>query len=135
VTVRFLLDTSVCANVLKRLDDRVMRKLAALSVAEVGISAVTHSELLFGAIVSRRDEADRAAVDLFLRHVAVLPYSVEAGEHYAAIRYGVMLREATLEEHVMLVAAHARCLGLTVISCDGKGYGMVPGLVVEDWGR
>jgi tRNA(fMet)-specific endonuclease VapC len=121
--------------VLKRLDDGVMRRLAALPVAEVGISAITYSELLFGTIASRRDEEDRAAVDLFLRFVAVLPYPVEAAKDYAEIRYGLMLREERLEEHVLLVAAHARRQRLTLVSCDAKGYGMVPGLMVEDWGR
>jgi predicted nucleic acid-binding protein len=82
----YLLDTETCAAILRRSNPAVMERLSRVAVGEVSISAVTLSELMYGVEVSRRTAQDRAAMEVFLRHVAVLEYPSAAAEHYGMVR-------------------------------------------------
>ena len=90
----YMLDTETCAAILRRADAVVMERLARVAVSDVCISAVTLSELMYGAEVSRRTAQERAALDVFLKHVSVLDYPHAAAEHYGMVRMVLELCEA-----------------------------------------
>ena len=82
----YMLDTETCAAILRGTDAAVMERLSRVAVDEVSISAVTLSELMYGVEASRRTAQDRAALEVFLRHVRVLEYPSAAAEHYGMVR-------------------------------------------------
>jgi tRNA(fMet)-specific endonuclease VapC len=127
----YMLDAGTCVAILKRTE--VLKRLSALPVKDVCISAITHSELMFGLAMSRREVQDRAMLDLFLKHVAVLEYPRGAAEHYGEIRMALELLDAMVGANDLLIAAHARCLGLTLVTGQHRKLGKVPGLGVECW--
>jgi tRNA(fMet)-specific endonuclease VapC len=129
----YMLDTETCAAILRRADAVVMERLARVAVSDVCISAVTLSELMYGAEVSRRTAQERAALDVFLRHIAVLEYPQAAAEEYGRLRMILELCEARLDPHELLAAAHARCLGMTLVSAKARGIAQVHRMVVESW--
>lgn len=129
----YMLDTETCAAILRRSDPAVMERLSRVAVGEVSISAVTLSELIYGVEVSRRTAQDRAALEVFLRHVAVLEYPRAAAEHYGMVRMVMELCEVRLETHELLTAAHARCLGMTLVSAKARVIARVHGMTVESW--
>ena len=48
----YMLDTDICSFIVKRYNERVLKRLRATSVAEVCISVVTKAVLLYGVDVS-----------------------------------------------------------------------------------
>jgi tRNA(fMet)-specific endonuclease VapC len=130
---RFMLDTDTCSFILKRSSQTVLRRLQTVSVSEVCISVITKSELLYGVQLSPRARQDNIAVDAFLRHVAVLDFPDEAAAHYAEIRAELKMRGQPIGANDLLIAAHARCLGLVLVTNNVREFGRVPGLIVENW--
>jgi tRNA(fMet)-specific endonuclease VapC len=129
----YLLDTQTCATILMRTDAGVMRRLEGVAVGDVAISAVTLSELMYAVTMSRRTEQDRAALDLLLRHVAVLEYPAAAAARYAAMGEAYYYREGRVGAHELLVAAHAGCLGRTLVTKRTRELGLAPGFAGESW--
>jgi tRNA(fMet)-specific endonuclease VapC len=130
---RFMLDTDTCSFILKRSSQTVLRRLQTVPVSEVCISVITKSELLYGVQLSPRARQDNIAVDAFLRHVAVLDFPDEAAAHYAEIRAELKMRGQLIGANDLLIAAHARCLGLVLVTNNVREFGRIPGLIVENW--
>jgi tRNA(fMet)-specific endonuclease VapC len=83
--------------------------------------------------MSRRTEQNRAALDLLLRHVAVLEYPAAAAARYAAMGEALFYRDGNVGGHELLVAAHAGCLGRTLVTQRTRELGLAPGFVGESW--
>ncbi len=132
--IRYLLDTGMAARLLRRDDGRVLGRLAELRPGDVGISAITRGELEFAARMSRAPERDLSAVALLLEFVAVLELPGEAAAHYAEIREALYWKAVEMSETEALVAAHARWLGVALVTAKVREWGKVPGLRVEGWG-
>src|SRR5579864_2780142 len=117
---RYMLDTDTCSYIMKRSNSGVLKRLGALPVSDVCISVITKSELLFGVEVSPRRQQDEAALDAFLNYIEVLDFPDRASQHYARIR--VDLRRQGAQTGAMIgandlfIAAHARSLGLTLVT-------------------
>jgi tRNA(fMet)-specific endonuclease VapC len=132
---RYMLDTDTCSYVMKRSNAAVLRRLQAVPVADVCMSVVTKSELLYGVEVSPRRPQDAAALAAFLPYVEVLDLPDDAASHYAEIRAGLKRRGAPIGANDLFIAAHARSLGLTLVTNNTAEFGRVKGLRVENWAR
>jgi tRNA(fMet)-specific endonuclease VapC len=129
----YLLDTDISSHIMKRSNDMVLRRLQRVAVGDVGISAITKSELEFGVEVSPRRPQDRAALDEYLRYVEVLDYPGEAARHYAQIRAALKAKGTIIGANDLFIAAHARSLGLTLVTNNTREFGRVTGLKLENW--
>jgi tRNA(fMet)-specific endonuclease VapC len=128
-----MLDPDISSYIMKGSNDPVLKRLSQVPVKSVCISAITLSELKFGVAVSPQQQANQAALDAFLRVIQVMAYSVEAAEDYAKIRADLKARGTLIGPNNMLIAAHAKCLGLTLVTNNTREFGRVSGLVVENW--
>jgi tRNA(fMet)-specific endonuclease VapC len=81
-----MLDTDTCSYIMKRSNERLMKRLGTVPVTDVCISVITKSELLYGVEMSPRGEQDATALGAFLPHVDVLEFPDAATTHYAEIR-------------------------------------------------
>jgi tRNA(fMet)-specific endonuclease VapC len=130
---RYMLDTDICSYIMRRSHDAVLKKLSKVPVSEVCISVITKSELLFGVEVSPKHRQDEAALDAFLRHVEVLDFPDGASLHYAKIRADLKARGAMIGANDLLIAAHARSLGLTLVTNNTREFSRVRNLAVDKW--
>jgi tRNA(fMet)-specific endonuclease VapC len=130
---RYMLDTDTCSHIMKRSNPVVLRRLQAVPVADVCMSVVTKSELLFGVEVSPRRAQDAAALAAFLPYVEALDFTDEAAVHYAAIRADLKRRGAMIGANDLFIAAHARALGLTLVTNNTAEFERVKGLGIENW--
>jgi tRNA(fMet)-specific endonuclease VapC len=89
--------------------------------------------LNYGVEVSPRRRQDQAALDVFLRHVAVLEFPSDAALDYGVIRAHLKKRGTMIGANDLLIAAHARCLGLTLVTNNMREFKRVQGLKVENW--
>jgi tRNA(fMet)-specific endonuclease VapC len=129
----YMLDTDISSYVMKRSHDAVLKRLQKIPVGDVCISVITKSELMYGVEVSPRRPQDQAALDAYLRHVEVLEYPGEAALHYAQIRAALKVSGTVIGANDLFIAAHARCLGLTLVTNNTREFGRVPALTVENW--
>lgn len=132
---RCMLDTDTCSYMMKRSHNELLKRLRRTPVSDVCISVITKSELLFGVEVSPRREQDEAALNAFLRYVEVLDFPEEAAPHYAEIRADLKTRGRMIGANDLLIAAHARSLGLTLVTNNTSEFGRVPSLAMENWTR
>jgi tRNA(fMet)-specific endonuclease VapC len=129
----YMLDTDISSYVMKRSHDAVLRRLRKTPVGDVCISVITKSELMYGVEVSPRRQQDQAALDAYLRHIGVLEYPDEAALHYAQIRAALKVSGTMISANDLFIAAHAHCLGLTLVTNNTREFGRVQGLSVENW--
>jgi tRNA(fMet)-specific endonuclease VapC len=129
----YMIDTDISSYIMKRSHDAVLRRLQKVSVGDVCISVITKSELMFGIEVSPRRQQDQAALDVYLRHVEVLDYPNEAALHCGQIRADLKLRGTTIGANDLFIAAHARCLGLTLVTNNTREFEHVQSLHIENW--
>jgi tRNA(fMet)-specific endonuclease VapC len=128
-----MLDTDISSYIMKRSHASVLRKLRTVEVAAVCISVITKSELLYGVEVSPRQQQDHAALDVYLRHVGVLEFPDEAALHYAQIRASLKTSGTMIGANDLFIAAHARSLGLTLVTNNTGEFGRVRDLKIENW--
>jgi len=132
---RYMLDTDTCSCIMKRSHDVVLKRLQEVPVADVSISVITKAELLLGVEVSPRRKQNEAAPSAFLPYVEVLDFPDEASLHYAKIRADLKRLGAMIGANDLLIAAHARSLGLTLVTNNMREFGRVRNLAIENWTR
>lgn len=131
--LRYMLDTDICSYVMKRSNDQLLKRLQKVPVSDVCISVITKSELLYGVEMSPRQRQDEAALSAFLGYVEVLDFPDKASLHYAQIRSHLKKLGTMIGGNDLFIAAHARSLGLTLVTHNTREFGRVPRLATEDW--
>jgi tRNA(fMet)-specific endonuclease VapC len=130
---RYMLDTDTCSYIMKRSNDAVLKRLQKVPVSDVCISVITKSELLFGVEMSPRRRQDETALTAFLGYVEVLDLPDIASPHYAQIRAALKTLGTMIGANDLFIAAHARSLGLTLVTNNTREFARVPKLVIENW--
>lgn len=128
---RYMLDTNMVSYLIKE-HPSVARRVVAVPMASLCISAITEGELLFG--LAKRPEAKRLhlAVRELLRCVDVLPWDSAITDHYGRVRATLELQGKNLAPLDLLIATHALSVGAILVTND-RAFSQVPDLVVEDW--
>ena len=130
---RYMLDTDTCSYIMKRSSAPLLGRLQHVPVSDVCMSVITKSELLYGAEVSPRGASDFAALAALLPYVAVLDFPDHAAGHYADIHADLKKRGALIGANDLFVAAHARSLGLTLVTNNSAEFKRVQDLALENW--
>jgi tRNA(fMet)-specific endonuclease VapC len=129
----FMLDTDISSYIMKRSEAAVLTRLQQVAVSDTCISVITKSELMYGVEVSPRRQQDQAALDAYLRYVEVLEYPEDAAVHYAQIRADLKRQGTMIGANDLFIAAHARCLGMILVTNNTREFGRVEGLRIENW--
>lgn len=130
---RFMLDTDTCSYIMKRSHPLVLKRLQAVPVDDVCMSVVTKAELLYGVEISPRRAQDAAALAAFLPYVQAVTLDEDAALHYAEIRADLRRRGAMIGANDLFIAAHARALGLVLVTNNTTEFERVTGLRLENW--
>lgn len=130
---RFMLDTDTCSYIMKRSHPLVLKRLQSVSVDDVCMSVVTKAELLYGVELSPRRAQDAAALAAFLPYVEALALDEDVALHYAQIRADLKRRGAMIGANDLFIAAHARALGVSLVTNNAAEFERVRDLRVENW--
>lgn len=130
---RYMLDTDICSYVMKRSSPTLLERLAAVPVQDVCISVITRAELLYGVRISPNPTRDRGALEGLLTYVEVLEFPEAAAVDYAEVRADLKARGVLIGANDLFIAAHARNLGLTLITNNMAEFSRVEGLALENW--
>ena len=127
-----MLDTNMCIRVIrdKPAGSRVRFEIVAGMLA---ISSIVLHELYVGVLRSYAPERHREELEAFLPGVTVLDFDDEAAFHAAAIKADLLERRNIIGPNDLLIAGHARSLGLKLITGNLGEFTRVEGLCCEDW--
>lgn len=128
---RYMLDTNTVSQFVKR-RPVVARRVVAVPLASLCISAVTAGELWFG--LARRPEATqlRAGIIELMRRIDIVPWDDSAAERYGTVRVTMERAGRPLAALDLLIAVHALTIGATLVTND-RAFNRVAGLELEDW--
>lgn len=129
--MRYMLDTNIVSHFIKA-HPVVVRRVIAMPMAFLCISAITEGELLFG--LAKRPAAKQLhlAVREFLKRVDVLPWDTAVAKHYGTVRADMERQRKLLAPLDMLIGAHALHLGAVLVTND-QAFGRIGDLQTEDW--
>ncbi len=100
----------------------------------IGVSAITVSELEFGARKSGHYNEEIAAVQKILAPFETFDYPVlRCARFYGQIRHELKQAGKTIGAMDLLIAAHALSLDATVVTNNLAHFRRVPDLKVTDW--
>ena len=130
--LRYMLDTNAVSQMVRRPDSALAQRVAALEPDSVAISVIVAAELRYGA--ERRGSARLTGqLEAVLSAIDVLPLQEPADRHYGAIRSDLERIGLPIGRNDLLIAAHARAVGATLVTNNVDEFRRVPSLVIEDW--
>lgn len=131
--MKYLLDTDTCIYVINGRPQSVFDRFREERVGEIGLSSITLSELRYGAEKSLNPEKNLSALEDFITPLEVLEYGEQEAEEYGRIRSELERRGQPIGSMDMLIAAHARSIGVVLVTNNSREFKKVPGLPLETW--
>jgi tRNA(fMet)-specific endonuclease VapC len=128
--VNLILDTDHCVAILRGQLDVGMH---VESTTHLFVTALTVSELVYGAHKSIRPEHHLAQVDLLLDGVTVLPFDTEAARCCGQLKDGLRRAGTPLPELDLQIASIALCRVWPLATHNQRHFIRVPGLKLVDW--
>jgi tRNA(fMet)-specific endonuclease VapC len=133
----YMLDTNTCIFAIKGAKTEKYEHIVSIlndkRTDGLSISAITLAELEFGVANSAFPEKNAVALMNFVSIMDVLPFEDGAAIEYGNIRAALQKIGRPLGPLDMLIAAHAKTLGHTLVTNNTREFERVPGLIIEDW--
>jgi len=122
--IRYLIDADSSIDAMRIAASPVNRRIGECEVGEIGISAISFSEISAGTQLQMPPPPEVIAA--FLKAIPVLEFGEAAAREYARLPF----KRGKLHR---LLAAHALSIGATVVTNNEADFADVPGLMVENW--
>ncbi len=130
--LRYMLDTNIVSDLVRRPGGEIARRAAALAPESMGVSIIVASELRYGA--ERRGSMRLSRqLEAVLSAIKTLPLAEPADRHYGMIRAELERIGRPIGHNDLLIAAHARALGATLVTGNVGEFSRVMDLAIEDW--
>lgn len=97
------------------------------------ISAVTWGELVYGTEKSSHPERNLADIEEMAARLEIAPFETLAAAHFGQLRAELYRIGKPIGPYDMMIAGHARSLGLILVTNNLKEFERVPGLRVVNW--
>ena len=131
--MKYMLDTNIIIYARNLRPEEVAYKLDSLDPADVCISSITLAELEYGVSKSSDPERNRFALYITLSKFTIVPFDNKAAREYGDIRQSLQKKGTPIGANDMLIAAHAKSLGVTLVTNNLKEFERVDGLKLENW--
>lgn len=130
--LKYMLDTNIVIYTMKNRPKEV-RQLFNKHQGQMCISAVTLGELVFGAEHSQQVERNLADIEMISARLEVLPFDRGASYHFGQIRSQLYSIGQPIGPYDMMIAGHARSVGLILVTNNLNEFSRVLGLRLENW--
>ena len=131
--MKFLLDTNICIYLIKKKPKSLIKKITRFKNSDIGISAITVSELEYGVEKSEKQTQNRIALIEFLKNFETLPYNQSCAKIYGEIRTFLEKKGQIIGAMDLLIGSHGKAFNLTVVTNNQKEFKRIPGLKIENW--
>jgi len=88
---------------------------------------------VYGAERSSQPERNLADIERFAASLETVPFHFSAATHFGQLRAELYSAGKPIGPYDMIIAGHARALGLVIVTNNVKEFRRVPGLRVENW--
>ncbi|MBP7864827.1 MAG: type II toxin-antitoxin system VapC family toxin [Acidobacteria bacterium] len=129
----YMLDTDMCSYILKKHPAAVKAHFDAAGKDALAISTVVLGELYFGAARHVQGERIRQEIDDFASRLSVMDWDEAAADHYGSIRAELEARGTPTGAMDLMIAAHARSLGATLVTNNTRHFEKIHGLLLVNW--
>jgi tRNA(fMet)-specific endonuclease VapC len=131
--MRYLLDTNICIYIAKQKPPGVLARLQRLKAGDVGMSIITHLELVYGACKCQGRQENLSRIRELERLIPVLPMDTGVGRHFGEVRAALERKGTPIGAYDLLIAAHALSLGLILVTDNAREFRRIPQLNLENW--
>jgi tRNA(fMet)-specific endonuclease VapC len=129
---RYLLDTNIVSDLVRRPRGRAAERLAEVGVEQVCTSIIVVAELKFGALKKQSTKLARQLEDI-IDVIDILPFEPPAAISCAIIRWQLEATGKPIGANDLLIAAHALAADCTLVTNNVREFARVAGLVLENW--
>jgi tRNA(fMet)-specific endonuclease VapC len=129
---RYLLDTNIISDLIRNPQGKAAKRIAKAGEDNICTSIIVAAELRYGCTKSGSARILRAVEDL-LGEIDVLPFDIPADAEYGSIRAELEAAGKPIGGNDLLIAAHARAAGATIVTANLGEFKRISGLKVENW--
>ena len=127
-----LLDTNICIYIINAKPPEVLARFRHYHLGEVGLCSVVAAELAYG-VAKSGSARNRAALEMFLAPLDILPFDANAVWAYGALRANLERQGQPIGALDTMIAAHALSLDAPLVTHNTREFERVPGLRLENW--
>jgi len=127
-----MLDTNIVIYTIKNRPAQ-LRDIFKKHEGQMCISSVSLGELIFGAERSSQTERNLADINGMVARLEVAAFEEHAAEHFGQLRAELYDIGRPIGPYDMMIAGHARSMGLILVSNNMIEFERVPGLRLENW--
>ncbi|HHW4681355.1 MAG TPA: PIN domain-containing protein [Xylella taiwanensis] len=131
-----MLDTNICSFIIRECPEAVLTRLAQAVDAQhrIVVSAITYSEMRFGAISTKASPKVAGMVEAFVQRLdGVLPWDTAAVDQTAEICANLARLGASIGNNDAAIAGHALAANCVLVTNNTREFVRVVGLPLEDW--
>jgi tRNA(fMet)-specific endonuclease VapC len=129
---RYLLDTNIISDLIRHPQGNAAKRIAKAGEDNICTSIIVAAELRYVCAKSGSKRLLKAVDDL-LGEIAVLPFDIPADADYGVVRSELEVAGKPIGGNDLLIAAHARAIGATIVTANADEFRRVRGLNVENW--
>jgi len=130
--MKYMLDTNSCIFLMKNTAS-VVEHYKAKKHFGICISAIVAAELYFGIYNSANIEKNGRSLANFLTGLEIIEFDDRSSVDYGKIRAELKRKGQLIGDTDMFIAAHAKSLGLVLVTNNTREFQRVEGLYIEDW--
>lgn len=131
--MRYMLDTNIVAYAKNNRPEVVYERMSRFDPEDLCVSVITLAELEYGVFNSSNPERNQLALTLFLANIEVVPFDDDAAVEYGRIWADLKRKGTPIGANDLMIAAHAKSLGVTLVTNNTREFERVEGLMLEDW--
>jgi tRNA(fMet)-specific endonuclease VapC len=132
--MRFLLDTNIVSDLVRRPQGRVAQHIHDVGEAQVCTSIIVAAELRYGA-TKRGSPRLSAQLEAVLDALDVMPFEAPADTAYGRLRARLEQVGRPIGGNDLLIAAQAVVLGYAVVTDNEREFARIDELPCENWLR
>jgi tRNA(fMet)-specific endonuclease VapC len=127
-----MLGTNVISELIRNPHGKAAKCIAKAGEGNVCTSIIVAAELRYGCAKVGSKRLLKAVEDL-LGEISVLPFDIPADGEYGTIRSELETAGKPIGGNDLLIAAHARTIGATIVTANTSEFSRIRGLSVENW--
>lgn len=132
----YMLDTNICSFIMREQPVSLLEKLqkCVMNYDTIVISAITYSEMRFGAIGKKASPKHNDLVNAFCERVdAILAWDKAAVDATTMIKKCLSDVGLSIGNNDSAIAGHAVAVNAILVTNNTREFSRVEGLTIEDW--
>lgn len=130
---KYLLDTNVLSEMARHPSGPLARRISDVGEEVICTSIIVACEVHYGLIKRGSPQLTRRMTNLLAAMEVLTEFPADTGVHYGRIRAKLESMGQPIGPNDLLIAAHARAAGLTLVTGNFREFRRVPELLVENW--